>query len=413
MLLSLIQSIMKRKFVFIAAIFTFSFITSQNAKAQWVPMGLQEYDPSSVAGSASYVLVGTSPDGASILFSSDNGADWMSSPDGLNDITAVGICGTNLLVSLNPGVLISSDNGKNWESYDYGLENTGVLAFEVNGTNIFAGTDNGVFLLEDSDIAENHSWTQPDRGAMSRPINSFAESGTNLFAGGYGIFLSTDSGRNWIDKTNGLEDSSINALAAIGTNIFVATDSGIFHSTDSGTHWNLSDSGLAPYSPISYVFSLVACGNNIFAAVEGSVYLSIDTGASWAPVYIGLGGGVSILAANSAYIFAVGNDVWRRPISDFTNSAVSPIASIQNSLTTYPNPFPQSTTITLTTPASGVVELSVVNLLGEEVAHIFDGELGVGEHSFSWNASGLPIGTYFGVVRMNGLTQELPMILSR
>jgi hypothetical protein len=87
--------------------------------------------------------------------------------------------------------------------------------------------------------------------------------------------------------------------------------------------------------------------------------------------------------------------------------------SLVTPLTSYPNPFTQSTTITLTTPTSGVAELLVANLLGEEVAHLYDGELGAGEHSFTWNASGFPPGTYWGLVRMNGLTQELPMVLSR
>ncbi len=71
-------------------------------------------------------------------------------------------------------------------------------------------------------------------------------------------------------------------------------------------------------------------------------------------------------------------------------------------LTSVPNPFTQSTTINFTIPESGVAEVSVVNLLGTEVAHIFSGELSAGEHTFTWNATGFPDGMYECLVDMNG-----------
>jgi hypothetical protein len=167
----------------------------------------------------------------------------------------------------------------------------------------------------------------------------------------------------------------------------------------------------------TFVFSLVVSGSYIFAGTYGGgVFLSTDSGKNWVSVNDSL----TVLKTFPLYAFGgylfvgtEGGGLFRRPLSDFTSSAVSSAASIENHLTTYPNPFPQSTTITLTTPASGVAELSVVNVLGEEVARLYDGELGAGEHSFIFNASGFPPGTYWCVMRSNGLTQELPMVLSR
>jgi hypothetical protein len=121
---------------------------------------------------------------------------------------------------------------------------------------------------------------------------------------------------------------------------------------------------------------------------------------------------VNSVAVTGEYVFAGcgGDGVYRRALSDFNNSAVSPTASVENSLTTYPNPFTQSTTITLTAPESGVAEVSVVNLLGTEVARIFSGEISAGEHTFTWNATGLPDGMYECIMRMNGQVQRVPMV---
>ncbi len=56
-------------------------------------------------------------------------------------------------------------------------------------------------------------------------------------------------------------------------------------------------------------------------------------------------------------------------------------------------------------------------MLGVEVARLFSGELGVGEHNFSWDAtqagSPVPRGTYECLVQMNGLVETLPVVLMR
>jgi hypothetical protein len=82
-------------------------------------------------------------------------------------------------------------------------------------------------------------------------------------------------------------------------------------------------------------------------------------------------------------------------------------------LVAFPNPLTQSTTISFTWPESGVAEVTIVNLLGEEVARVFSGALQSGEHSFSWDASGMPPGIYECLVRMNGNVERVGMVLAR
>jgi len=60
----------------------------------------------------------------------------------------------------------------------------------------------------------------------------------------------------------------------------------------------------------------------------------------------------------------------------------------------YPNPFNASTTFPLEIPRAGFVSLKIYNILGQEVATVFEGQHREGVHTFIWDASGLPSGVY-------------------
>jgi hypothetical protein len=65
------------------------------------------------------------------------------------------------------------------------------------------------------------------------------------------------------------------------------------------------------------------------------------------------------------------------------------------SLSNHPNPFSSWTTIDFTLPLQEKVTLEVFNLLGEEVATLITGYYNAGTHSFQWEGSNIPSGTYF------------------
>jgi hypothetical protein len=73
-----------------------------------------------------------------------------------------------------------------------------------------------------------------------------------------------------------------------------------------------------------------------------------------------------------------------------------------SSIVVYPNPFSQSTTINFSSNMRGPVQVIIVNLLGNPVSTLFDGELDAGEHSFTWNANVLSPGMYDCLIRVNG-----------
>ncbi|HEX04335.1 MAG TPA: T9SS type A sorting domain-containing protein, partial [Bacteroidetes bacterium] len=61
----------------------------------------------------------------------------------------------------------------------------------------------------------------------------------------------------------------------------------------------------------------------------------------------------------------------------------------------YPNPFNSATTVRYSLTQPGEVRVTVFDLLGREVASLYDGLSQPGEHTLPFNASNYPSGTYF------------------
>jgi len=77
----------------------------------------------------------------------------------------------------------------------------------------------------------------------------------------------------------------------------------------------------------------------------------------------------------------------------------------------YPNPFNPTTTISYSLALPGNVELKVYNVIGELVKTLENRVLPAGEHSTSFNASGLSSGVYFYTLTAGHLTETRKMIL--
>ena len=82
----------------------------------------------------------------------------------------------------------------------------------------------------------------------------------------------------------------------------------------------------------------------------------------------------------------------------------------------YPNPFNPATTIPLTVPAgAGDVDLTIYNILGQPVRHVWAGPLAVGSHRLTWDgrdAQGQPVaaGVYVYRVQVDDQTRARKMV---
>ncbi len=77
----------------------------------------------------------------------------------------------------------------------------------------------------------------------------------------------------------------------------------------------------------------------------------------------------------------------------------------------YPNPFNPSTKIGWRMKERGWVKVSVMNLLGQEVAVLVSGERDAGIHSAIWNAEKFPAGIYLCKMEAGNLVQVKRMVL--
>ena len=77
----------------------------------------------------------------------------------------------------------------------------------------------------------------------------------------------------------------------------------------------------------------------------------------------------------------------------------------------YPNPFNPSTNISFVIPTSGLVNLKVFNILGNEITTILNDQLFAGEHTVPFNAAGLSSGIYFYSLTVNNFTKTKVMVL--
>jgi hypothetical protein len=248
-----------------------------------------------------------------------------------------------------------------------GLTDQYIKSLAVSGSNLFAGTGNGVFISTNNGT----SWTKPN--ATYVDAESFAMSGTNLFAGGYyGVFLSTNNGTSWSAVNSGLTDQYIKSLAVSGSNLFAGTESGVFLSTNNGTNWTAVNSGLTN----SHVLSLAVSGTNLF---------------------VGTGGGV-----------------FRRSLSDMITSIESFSTGMPghfNLEQNYPNPFNPTTTIKYSLPQQTFVSLSIYDLLGREIVILVNEEKDAGTHSIKFNGSNLSSGIYLYRIQSGSFWETKKLIL--
>ncbi len=79
----------------------------------------------------------------------------------------------------------------------------------------------------------------------------------------------------------------------------------------------------------------------------------------------------------------------------------------------YPNPFNPRSTLLYTLAAPGPVRITLHDLAGRLVAVLLDENRDAGDHSLSWNAEGIPSGTYFCRMVTASASRSIRLLLIR
>jgi hypothetical protein len=242
--------------------------------------------PYKVVGVNALVVMGTTILAGTVrhgVYRSRNGGPWELLSDGPASVVSFHVAGSQIFAGTFDGVYSSPDTGDTWNAHYSGLKGTSISVLLREGKNLFAGGGD-LFLSVD----DGASWTKT-RG-YTRDIKSLVVVGSDYFAGHpWGVSRSTDGGINW-SEAGPWDGGGIVSLAVIAngtgkSHLFAGTDSnGVFLSTDRGLNWTLVNSGLTD----TMVHCLAAMDTILFAATRSGVFRSTDRGTDWMPVNWGL-----------------------------------------------------------------------------------------------------------------------------
>lgn len=342
----------------------------------------------------------------SVFASSDLGATWVNViPDSLGGEypTVFASSSSQFVGTTRSGMLRSTDHGLSWTAHDSGMTMppwgiygySCVNAFSIDGAKLYAGggyslvrrgvgTYNNFIVVSTDDGA---TWSPVDSGfsphsRASAPYDTISVLKC-IHASGPHLLIGT---RAW------------NYGMTLGSDVLMPpTGGGVYHIVND-TGWTLLDSALMGQQ----VSSIVSKGGYIFASATGSgVFRSHDNGTSWTNISDGLTDtNVTSLLVLEPYLFAATTSgVCRRPLSEITAIGPGTISTkvpekhslVQN----YPNPFNPTTRIEYSLPRRSHVSLAVYNILGEQVASLFEGVRPSGTYSAVLDGSHLATGVYF------------------
>ena len=248
--------------------------------------------------------------GNGVFKSTDSGNTWVRAGTGLTTpfISALVVdplAPATVYAGTGDGVFKTTNSGDRWAAVNTGLPNLDVHAFAIdpsNPTTLYAGIASlGVFKSTNSGA----TWEAASVGLGSPYVETLAvdpSMGTTLFAGTEGpqVFRSTDSGGTWGPTGYGPNDpwgydlAPALAVSPTPAAVYAGTTYGVFKSTDGGRNWILGNTGLpqadaSTYNPVLALLIDPSAPATIYSGTfAAGVFKSTDGGATWTEMNVGL-----------------------------------------------------------------------------------------------------------------------------
>jgi len=396
----------------------------------------------------------TSPTWTNAIFPMGDGSPYYSADMDPVDSTIVYVG--------NVRVYKTTDNGMNWnrvftpEDPPYNFSGVGsqALAIEVcqfERNTVFAGftvqdsAKGGLFYSTDA----GNNWNQILLEASSigedvdvQDIAFNIESGDTVayvgveydltYPQGYSVYRIVKSGTLWTPSQDfgplGTSTGSVIVatirdvhVSVTGDTIFAAgTDAGINHPMayykplNTTALWTPFTTAGFPFFAGKQAMAVTQGIDTIYVAVDNEVYY-IEPGAStWTLGYsYSVGTRIDflyydeLLVGTEYGLFAHFGTNGTTAVKNNSSLIPEDLELSQN----YPNPFNPSTRISFSLPAEQKISLKVFDILGREIAELFNGIMPAGIHDAEFSASSLSSGIYFYVLNTENKTMTKKMML--
>lgn len=379
-------------------------------------------DPSNV----NHIAGGTQDNGTQRTLGTSN---WTAAFGGDGGEVCFNIANPNLMLgeTQNNGLQRSPNGGASWQSATSGITGSGAWV----GPIISHPTLEGVFYTARQQVFRTStggiSWTPISTGTGGT-IRELAISKSNpnvIFAtAGAQVFKSTDAGATFVSAINGLPNKTVTGvyIHPDSSNVVVLSYSGfggskVYKSTDGAASW-VSINGNLPDSPVNdiLIFYPGFSTSIYYAATDVGVFFTNDYGTTWTELADGLPNTVAMhldyhQPSNKLRIGTHGRGVWETEavvgLVNYNNEVPSAYTLQQN----YPNPFNPITTIKYDVVKSGLVKLSVFDVLGKELKTIINEVQQAGTYTVQFDASRLTSGVYFYKLETGGFVETKKMML--
>jgi len=320
----------------------------------------------------------------------------------------------------------STNNGSTWQNYPLGRnvycsefidQNNGFIFGNISGQywsfNTFFRTSNGGSSWDSVSIQDF-----PYAMKFINPQTGYIAGGNS----GYNTYLSktTNSGINWTKHNVSGIYKKAKSISFINENTgWIGCDENVLiKTTNGGLNFQVLNFG----RPQSWTTPKVFFRDeyNGWAAVNnpsGQMLNTTNGGLNWHIQFDCGTAGISsfhFIDNNTGWCAGYGYILKTTNSGNFITGLIKNeelIPDIYGLSQNYPNPFNPVTNIKFDIPKSGLVKITVYDLLGREVATLVNEQMQPGSYNVDWDASNYPSGVYFYKLETEKFSESKKMVL--
>ncbi len=227
--------------------------------------------------------------------SSDAGEQWiLVSGWDMPAVLDIAVENGTIWAATARGLYKSSDSGGSWHVRSAGLPSpngTYTSAVLLLPGSMMIATADGLFRSSDGGVNWMRSGLEGIAlaGIVAHPTDP---SHLAAYSNTRGIWISTDGGRSWADRSEGLQFPQVKCVVfdpRERTALLIGTQrTGVIRTSDLGATWELSSGGLTNFNITALRFDPDQ-PDRCYAGAENGSFISSNRGKSWQPFSIRLG----------------------------------------------------------------------------------------------------------------------------